>query len=108
VSFYTYSGNLNGIVLDKRNVTIDLEGLQSKRTYFTPVYETERQRSSRLPDQRYLLTWNPAVTMLTGSVEIECYTSDVTGTFEIDVQGLSSAGTAVNASTSFTVSNFNN
>lgn len=108
VSFTTYSNDLAGIKMDRRNLVVDYEGLQQKRVFFTPVYETERQRSNHLPDQRNVLLWIPSLDIPAGSTTIDCFTSDLPGSYEINVQGISEKGTPVSGRHRFTVSDFNN
>lgn len=108
VSFTTYTNDLAGINMDRRNLVIDYDGLQQKRNFFTPVYETERQRSNRLPDQRNTLLWIPSLKLSGAKMEIECFTSDVAGSYEITVQGIDDNGTPISAHMTFTVSDYNN
>lgn len=108
VSFTTYTNDLAGIKLDRKNFTIDYDGLQAERTFFTPIYDSERQRSTRIPDQRSTLLWKPSITIANGKATVTCYTSDLPGTFEISVQGLSNDGRTISGRHTFTVSNFNN
>ncbi len=108
VSYYTYKGDMGGLQPHRQTLLLDYFGLQSKKEFFTPVYQTERQRSNRLPDQRSVLAWIPNATLADGKAEIEFFTSDVGGTFDVSVQALSGDGIPGSASTSFRVSDFNN
>ncbi|HEY0743572.1 MAG TPA: Ig-like domain-containing protein [Chryseosolibacter sp.] len=108
VSFTTYSNDLAGIKMDRRNLVIDYEGLQQKRVFFTPIYETERQRSNHMPDQRNVLLWIPSAAISAGTTQIDCFTSDLPGNYEINVQGVSDNGSPVSGRHTFTVSDFNN
>jgi hypothetical protein len=108
VSYSTYSKDLAGIKMDRRNLMIDYEGLQQKRKFFAPIYETERQRSNRLPDQRNTLLWIPSLKLTGGQAEFDCFTSDVPGRYEINVQGITDDGTPISAHHTFTVSDYNN
>ncbi|HEY0651778.1 MAG TPA: hypothetical protein VGD65_01580 [Chryseosolibacter sp.] len=108
VSFRTYSQDLAGITLDRKNFVLDYEGLQAARTFFAPVYDSERQRSTRVPDQRSTLLWMPTVTIADGQASVTAYTSDLPGTFEIQLHGISDDGETITGQHTFTVSNFNN
>jgi hypothetical protein len=95
VSYSTYRGDLGGFNIDPRNVTMNYEGLQLQREFQTPQYENQKVRSSRLPDQRYLLHWQPELrTGADGKGAIEFYSSDVSGEFIVIVQGLAANGLA--------------
>jgi hypothetical protein len=109
VSYTTYTGDLAGFKINPHSVVIDYEGLQRQREFYSPRYENQKQRESRLPDQRYLLYWNPSVsTAPDGKAQISFYTSDVQGNFEVIVEGLDEQGGAGKASSSFSVTSFNN
>lgn len=105
VSLSTYNGDLSGIVLDPRSISIDYEGLQSQREFYSPRYNSAALRSSTLPDQRNQLYWNGNVKLIGGKVlPVEFYTSDVEGNFYVVVEGLTSKGVAGYTSTTFKVS----
>ncbi|HET9486394.1 MAG TPA: hypothetical protein VFO54_03125, partial [Chryseosolibacter sp.] len=91
VSYTTYQGNLGGLELSPGSVSMDYEGLQLKRKFFSPQYA--RNINDRLPDQRYLLHWQPdIVTDENGKQKVEFYTSDVPGLYSVVVEGLSVDG----------------
>ncbi len=93
VSFTTYGGDLGGFQLDPRIVQLDYEGLQLQREFYSPSYETSKTRESRLPDQRQLLFWAPEIiTGIDGKKHLEFYTSDITGDYEVVVEGMTSQG----------------
>jgi hypothetical protein len=105
VSLSTYNGDLGGIQLDPRSVSIDYEGLQSQREFYSPRYTSAALRGSTLPDQRHQLYWNANVKLTGGkALPIEFYTSDVEGNFYVIVEGLTSKGVAGYTSTVFKVS----
>lgn len=93
VSFTSFKGNLESFELDPRDLVLDYEGLQLQREFYSPVYESESQRSSRLPDLRHLLFWSPDVkTGPAGKDSFSFYTSDEVGRYHIVVQGISAGG----------------
>jgi uncharacterized protein YfaS (alpha-2-macroglobulin family) len=88
---------------------MNYDGLQIQREFYTPRYETQQQRQSRMPDQRTLLYWNPSVTTGTdGKQQLEFYTSDQSGNFQIVVEGLTNDGIAGSGRHSFSVLQQNN
>jgi len=104
VSYTTYRGDLGGFELDPQSISLDYEGLQQRREFYSPKYETQKQIESRIPDQRNLLYWNPSITTdKSGKYQIEFYTSDMDGDFEIEVQGITKNGLAGSAKSSFKV-----
>ena len=88
-SFTTYKGDLGGVDLDPKAVVMDYEGLQLKRQFYSPVYGSENQSTSRIPDFRNLLYWSADV-----KGPVTFYTSDQKGKYVGVVQGLTSKGDA--------------
>ena len=92
VSYTTYHGDLGDYVPENASVSF-VEGLQPKKEFFSPLYETQSQRESRIPDRRHLLFWAPEVkTDSQGKSRIELYASDVPGDYCAVIQGLSTNG----------------
>lgn len=95
VNFTTYHGDMQDLKLDSKAVILDYEGLQLKRDFYSPVYKTEQQALSRIPDFRNLLYWAPDVqTDTKGQATVEFYTSDRKGKYAAVLQGMDDAGYA--------------
>ena len=106
VSFMTYKGDLAGFPLDARLLKLDYDGLQVQREFYAPRYDTPKQQTSRLPDARTLLYWNPDLSInAQGQAKAEFYTSDQTGTYVVEVNALNHDGNAGYQQTRFTVNN---
>ncbi len=104
LNFTTYKGNLPDFQLDKRATVVDYEGVQLKREFYSPVYETSAQSESRLPDFRNVLFWSPEVKINSnGKRTISFYTSDQENNYTIILQGISSSGKAGSASVTIQV-----
>lgn len=104
VSYRTYTNDLAGFPLNPKAIKLNYEGLQLQREFFTSRYESPRQRETRMPDQRTLLYWNPDVTTSSqGKVELEFYTSDLPGVYQIVVEGMTTDGKIGSSVTSFNV-----
>ncbi len=103
VSYTTYNGDLGGLELDPGSISLDYDGLQLRRKFHKPMYARERN-DDRMPDQRHLLHWEPAIlTDSNGKAQVEFYTSDVTGRFMIVVEGVNKSGFAGGGTYTFTV-----
>jgi hypothetical protein len=102
-SWQTYAGDLDGFSPDPRAIVIDYDGLQLQRQYHSMVYETPDQKTSRLPDYRTSLSWNPYLKTNSGSGGFNFFTSDQPGTYILVVQGLDDKGNAGSFSTTFEV-----
>jgi hypothetical protein len=103
VSYSTYKGDLQDFPVDEKALVLNYEGLQLHREFFSPKYESQKERNSRLPDHRTLLYWNPNIHTTNGQHSIEFYTSDVSGNFEAVIEGIAKDGTAGHATYSFSV-----
>jgi hypothetical protein len=99
-SFSTYKGNYEGIEIDPKAVTIDYEGLQLQRQFYSPNYATEQQRQSRIPDFRTTLFWSPDIRL---NQKVQFFTGDNKGKYLIVVQGVSSNGEPLSAVSEFEV-----
>ena len=109
VSYTTYTGDLAGFQLDPRSVTLDYEGLQSQRIFYSPAYDNQKQRENRMPDRRNLLFWAPQVKLdKEGKSHVEFYTSDLVGNYAVVIEGLSTNGYSGSTTSSFLVKQFNN
>jgi hypothetical protein len=92
VSFTTYQPDPS-MISGLNAVVFDYEGLQYTREFYSPVYETPEQVSSRLPDFRNLLYWEPRIkTTAEGKTKIKFYTSDQKGKYLVVVQGMNEEG----------------
>ena len=103
VSFTTYQPDpamLSGL----NAVVFDYEGLQFTREFYSPVYKTAEQLSSRLPDFRNVLYWSADIkTGGNGKSNFEFYTSDQKGRYIVVLQGMSAGGRFGQQSISFEV-----
>jgi hypothetical protein len=103
VNFVTYQPDPS-MLSDLNPVLLEYEGLQYQREFYSPVYETREQVSSRLPDFRNVLYWSPDIqTDAQGKVEINFYTSDLKGKYIVVLQGMNADGRAGKESLLFEV-----
>ena len=108
VSYTTYAGDLSGFNIDPHCLVLDYEGLQLQREYYTPKYESAKQRDSRMPDQRDRLFWAPlVVTNSNGKQHLEFFTSDINGEYEVLVEGMGANGAVGGTKTKFVVVSLN-
>ena len=104
LNFTTYKGTLPDFPLDPKANIMDYEGMQLKREFYSPAYETTDQSSSRIPDFRNVLYWSPDIQInSSGKRTISFYTSDQENNYTIMLQGISSSGKAGSASTTIQV-----
>lgn len=104
VSFSTYKGDLAGFPLDPRALVQSYEGVQGKREFYAPVYDTPDRLKSRTPDFRNLLHWSPQImTDAQGKKSLSFYSSDQPGTYKAVIQGLTANGAAGSKTFTFEV-----
>lgn len=103
-SFQTYDGDLGGFLPDSKAFKIDYEGMQLRKEFYAPIYDSPLKVTSRIPDRRTLLLWNPQLnSSQNGELSFNFFTSDIKGTFIIDIQGIDEAGNPISTSNSFTL-----
>lgn len=103
LSYSTYQGNLQGLELDPGTVSLNYDGLQQRRQFYSPEYNAQK-KNDRMPDQRYLLHWEPDVkTNEEGEQHVEFYTSDVPGKYLVVIEGLNREGFSGSRAYTFTV-----
>jgi hypothetical protein len=97
ISFFSYQNDYPGITFSDNTQLFDYEGTQPYRYFYSPVYD-ETSISSRLPDFRHTLLWEPSV-QSAGQAElvIPFTTSDLPGSYIITIEGIGADGTIVYA-----------
>jgi len=93
MNFTTYKGAGTTYEIDPRALVVDYEGLQQERRFYSPVYDSDAQISSPVPDFRTALYWDPAAyTPAAGKTSFVFYTGDKPGRYVGVIEGLSAAG----------------
>lgn len=93
LNFSSYKGNLADVEIAPTAIILDYEGMQLQREFYSPTYENEAKLKSRLPDLRSTIFWQPEINIKKeGSASLDFYTSDFTGTYLVEVQGISDKG----------------
>ena len=104
VEFLTYERNYPTLTTDQTTQVINYAGTQAPRRLYTPDYSNESNKKSRLPDYRHTLLWEPALqTKGKSTLDVPFYTSDFSGEFQVNVEGLTKEGKIIFAAASFEV-----
>jgi len=104
VDFTTYRGDFDGQELPNYIVEKVYHGLQQPRLFYAPDYSGNQDLLARIPDYRNTLYWNPHVKISgTESANLEFYTSDDAGIYQIEVNGITNNGQPVFLRSSFEV-----
>lgn len=94
LNFTSYKGDVGNFQLNPHAVMIDYEGLQLKREFYSPLYDTQEKIFSRLPDFRTTLFWAPEIhTDTNGKAQLIFYSSDLPGKYAMVIQGITPDGT---------------
>ncbi|HET8735084.1 MAG TPA: hypothetical protein VFM69_00660 [Pricia sp.] len=76
----------------------------ARKKYFSPVYnDSPTKERLRTPDFRYQLLWKPDVVVTGKETLFSFYTSDLKGSFEISLEGFTTAGKPVSLTKRFRV-----
>ncbi|MEJ0081932.1 MAG: hypothetical protein WDM78_13510 [Puia sp.] len=106
INVKSYSGEIGATQIDPNATVLEYESVQSPREFYSPSYDNENARQSRLPDYRNVLYWSPwIVTGTEGKSHFSFFTSDVPGKFVVCVQGITRDGVSGSTITSFEVRN---
>ena len=102
--FQTYDRNYKGAKLHSSSQLFTYKGTEPKSHFYVPDYSNQVKRTSRLPDMRHTLLWEPNIkTEGENKIDIPFITSDLKGEFIVTIEGLSHSGQTIYSSTSFRV-----
>jgi len=101
ISLKTYQGEGVNLLANPRLRQLDYVGLSAEKEFYSPSYQSTT--TSRLPDYRHLLYWNPSVQPKDVIENLSFFTSEITGKFKIVVEGISKNGTVSYGETTFSV-----
>lgn len=83
---------------------VELFNPTSSKVYYNQRYEVvNRAETDRIPDFRNQLLWLPKLEMIGQEKEVDFFTSDVSGIYEISLEGISSMGKPISDSMFFIV-----
>lgn len=93
VNFVTFNGDFGGVELPRYIIQKLYHGVQKARKFTAPEYHSESPESSRIPDFRNLLHWEPSVKLTANTAkEVKFYTSDHIGFYTVEVNGITESG----------------
>jgi len=100
--FETFEGNFYEDFYSPHLIKIGLFKPELPKRYYTEKY-TDKMKKTHIPDYRRQLLWHPNLTITDPSTEISFFTSDLTGEFEIVLEGFSSQGRPIYLKETFSV-----
>ena len=99
--FKTKNNNIEEFQNKASLFTLNLLKPVISKNYFTQRYDVNT--ASRIPDDRLQLLWIPSLKVLEKVTRLDFFTSDVSGEFEICIEGFSSKQEPVSIKTYFSV-----
>ena len=100
----TYNHDYPGLVLDEKTQIFDYEGTQVHRYFYSPSYVENTSTDSNIPDYRHTLLWMPEVEHNgQNSLTVPFSTSDLTGDYQVTVEGFTKDGKIIRGTSFFKV-----
>ena len=103
VSVETFNGDYLETHGYENSAVINFKKPEPIKNYYNQRYSLEYDQYARIPDYRSLLFWKPHVVVDQNNYEFEFFTSDVTGKYEIMLNGFTSYGKPITLTKTFTV-----
>ncbi len=104
VFFSTYTKDYAGLKPDAFTLFYDYEGTLPHCHFYAPSYAGESKPDSRIPDYRHTLLWIPELNAQGQTrISVPFDTSEITGEFQVKVEGLTKDGKAICGVVYFTV-----
>ena len=88
---------------DETATTVNIKLAEPQKNYFHQTYGDSNEATARIPDFRTQLLWKPDVNFKEEETVLEFYTSDISGVFEIELQGFTENGKPVTIKRTITV-----
>ncbi len=96
VALYTEQNTYPELQPDPSTQILPYDSPQSHRTFYAPDYSDPTRKASRVPDYRHTLYWNARVEAdETGKAVIPFSTSDLTGSYQVLIEGLTKSGETI-------------
>lgn len=102
IAVETIKGDFKPEITDN-SITFEIHPIEKQKKYYNPTYSSLYELS-RIPDFRVQLLWHPEL-RIDGPEIISFYTSDVSGPFEISLNGFTDEGEFITVKQFFNVSN---
>lgn len=104
INFTTYEGDFDLEEIPEYLVKKSYQGIQQQREFYSPNYTTQKEQLKRIPDYRNTLYWNPQITLQPNKkVNVEFYTSDTSGSYDVVVNGITKTGEPIYKKVQFSV-----
>lgn len=92
MSIKTFDGDFFEGYAPENGINVHIEKTVPKKNYFKQRYAVGDMENGRIPDYRRILLWEPHVEVADDELQFEFYTSDLTGEFEVVLDGFTTYG----------------
>ncbi|MEI7828726.1 MAG: hypothetical protein WCI31_03095 [Prolixibacteraceae bacterium] len=93
VNVITSSGDFSNVAVAQNAINFQYQVIDSVHTFKSSDYSSLEMNNRHEPDFRNTLYWNPSLkSEKDGKAKVEFWTSDITGDYEVKVQGITSEG----------------
>ncbi|NSW94749.1 MAG: hypothetical protein HPY62_08600, partial [Bacteroidales bacterium] len=103
VNVITRSGDFSSVSLPDYAMLYRFRPVENRFLFTAPQYNDEKSMQSRKPDLRNTLYWNPSLKSNSTGESLTLWTSDLPGTYIINIQGLAESGKMISFKGSFRV-----
>ena len=86
------SRDFAGYEFPNGSIFIDYQTITPGKTFDSPNYGNQSEKTSRIPDFRTLLYWDPEISISRSDTTISFFTSDNIGEYDIIVRGITTKG----------------
>ncbi len=97
VALYTSGYYFPELQPDPFTRILSYDSPQARRLFYAPDYSGDGRRESRVADFRHTLYWNADLRAEDGHSGVSFHASDLTGSYQVLVEGLTASGEAVSA-----------
>ena len=99
----TFDGNFYETYAPEFGINIPIEKPLPNKNYYRQNYDEVDTGYQKIPDYRSLLFWEPHVQLVGDTMEFDFYTSDLTGEFEVVLDGFTTYGKPITVYKTITV-----
>ncbi|MBO6747777.1 MAG: hypothetical protein JJ904_11930, partial [Muricauda sp.] len=92
MSVKTIAGNYFEEYTPEYGINVPIKKARPQKNYFEQRYGVEGSDQNHIPDYRRILLWEPQVELTDADVQFEFYTSDLSGEFDVVLDGFTSYG----------------
>jgi hypothetical protein len=103
VNVITRAGDFSNVNLPDNAVSVYYRVIDPVETLWSPSYNEQSSKQSRIPDFRNTLYWDPHVTSESQAATVHFWSSDYSSSYNVTVEGVTSDGRFISAEKTITI-----